>query len=178
MQSLKDRIRGMQVLEISKSAVLTPAARDYCRELQVNVVRGSASKATSDTVTPKTARLQRLLVVGTPVWMPAIAKQLCNQQAHVGEVISDDASVLRSVADGLRAGHQAAVAIVQSPYAVCWQAARDDRLRPAVVPNWSELNEVLNQVPVNLLILSSQSWNVPAVCNGARRFFQHLQTQS
>jgi hypothetical protein len=119
-----------------------------------------------------------LLVAGTPLWMSSIARQLCSKQAHVCPAAADDSTALRAVADGLRAGHQAGVAIVRSPHAICWQAARDDGLRPAVAPTWTELNEVLREVPVNVLILSSKTWNVPSVCNGIRRFFQHLQNQS
>ena len=179
--SLKDRLRGMRVLEIAESSLMTPAARDYCKELGVKIVRGinaSLSKRKIDNTGTSPTRPQRLLIAGTPLWMPAIAKQLCAKQAHVCDTATDDSSALRLIADGLRAGHQAGVAIVHSPHAVCWQAARDDRLRPAVAPNWPELNDILREVPVNLLILSTKTWNVPSVCNTVRHFFQHLQNQS
>ncbi len=176
---------GIRVLEIGNSAVMTPAARDVCKELKVEVVRGQRSSSTNSHVpddmeaSAKTGtRPQRLLIAGTPSWMPAIAKQLCAKQAQVCEPAKDDSSVLRTIADGLRSGHQAGLAIVQSPHALSWQAARDDRLRPAVVTNWLELTEVLQEVPANLLILSAKTWNVPSTCNSARRFFQHLQNQS
>ena len=182
LQSLKGRLLGIQVLEIESSAVLTPAARDYCKELKTEVVRRQAierkkgeSAVTSNRVTVSS---QRLLVAGIPEWMPSIAKQLCAKQTNVCEKSSDDSSALRTIADGLRAGHQAGVAIVNAPHATCWQAARDDSLRPAVVSSWSELNDVLREVPVNVLILSAKTWNVPSACNATRRFFQHLQNQS
>ncbi len=173
---------GIQVLEIEPSAVLTPAARDYCKEWKVEVMRGQAieRKKVDGVETSKkvAASSQRLLVAGTPAWMSSIAKQLCEKQTKVCEKSPDDSSALRMIADGLRAGHRAGVAIVNAPHATCWQAARDDRLRPAVVSNWSELNDVLREVPVNVLILSAKTWNVPSACNAARRFFQHLQHQS
>ena len=173
---------GIQVLEIEPSAVLTPAARDYCKEWKIEVVRGQAIERKKgdgvETSKRVVASSQRLLVAGMPAWLPSIAKQLCEKQTKVCEKSPDDSSALRMIADGLRAGHQAGVAIVNAPHATCWQAARDDRLRPAVASSWSELNDVLRDVPVNVLILSAKTWNVPSACNAARRFFQHLQHQS
>ena len=183
LQSLKNRLLGIQVLEITPSAVLTPAARDYLREFKVEVVRGQrspeSSVATAHAVSEHAnVRPQRLFVAGSAVWMPSVAKQLCSRQAKVCDASPDDASALRSISAGLRAGHQAGMLLVQSPHATCWQAARDDYLRPAVVSSWTELNDILREVPVNLLILSAKTWNVPSSCNTARRFFQHLQTRS
>ena len=188
---LKSRLVGIQVLEIAQSAVLTPAARDYIRECKVEVVRGkkhfpSESKALADAQagsaiasgSTESTRPQRLIVAGTAAWMPAVAKQLCSKQAKVCSASIDDTAALRTVAEGIRAGHQAAVMMVQSAHATCWQAARDDSLRPAVVSNWTELNDVLREVPANVLILSAKAWNLPSSCNTARRFFQHLQNRS
>ncbi len=188
---LKNRLIGIQVLEIAQSAVLTPAARDYLRECKVEIVRvGKHSsiepKALAELALSSASvsgskgmdRPQRLIVAGTAAWMPAIAKQLCSKQAKVCSASIDDTAALRTVAEGIRAGHQAAVMLVHSAHATCWQAARDDSLRPAVVSNWTELNDVLREVPANLLILSAKAWNLPSSCNTARRFFQHLQNRS
>ncbi len=188
---LKNRLIGVHVLEIAQSAVLTPAARDYLRECKVEVVRGAKHssnvpvaiadvKAGSAIASGSTdsARPQRLIVAGTAAWMPAVAKQLCSKQAKVCSASIDDTAALRTVAEGIRAGHQAAVLMVHSAHATCWQAARDDSLRPAVVSNWTELNDVLREVPANVLILSAKAWNLPSSCNTARRFFQHLQNRS
>jgi hypothetical protein len=179
IQSLRNRLAGVQVLEIGLLAVLTPAAKDLCRELKVDIVRGEWEKQRAESlVEVKPPRAQRILVASSADWIAAVSKQLCPKQSKVLQVTADDTSTLRMIADGLRDGHQAGIAIVESPYAACWQSARDDRLRPAVVSSWSELTEVLREVPVNVLILSSRTWNVPSACNVARRFFQHLQSQS
>jgi len=179
LQSLKNRLAGIQVLEVGRAAVLTPAAKDYCRELRVELIRGALDeKSNASPVPTALARPQRLVVVGSASWMSSISKQLCSKQASVIDKSADDATAMRTVAEKLRSGHQAGVAIVQSPHAACWQAARDDRVRPAVIAHWSDLDEVLREVPVNVLVLSSKSWNVPSACNVARRFFQHLQNHS
>ncbi len=189
LQSIKNRLAGIQVLEVGRAAVLTPAAKDYCRELRVELVRvelvrvelvrseiGEKSSMNSSPIA--LARPQRLVVTGSANYMTSISKQLCSKQAAVIEKSADDATAMRTIAEKLRSGHQAGVAIVESPHAACWQAARDDRLRPAVIARWSDLDDVLREVPVNILVLSSKSWNIPSACNVARRFFQHLQNHS
>lgn len=178
VQTLKNRLAGIQVLQLSDTSVLTPAARDYCREFKVEVVRGNAASNASSVSELKPSRPQRLIVAGSTSNMGAIAKQLCPKQSNVLASLSDDTSAMKSIAEGLRNGHQAGLAIVDAPHAACWQAARDDRMRPAVVSNWSDLADVLREVPANVLILSAKQWNVAAVCNVARRYFQHLQTKS
>jgi hypothetical protein len=184
LQSLKNRLAGIQVLEVGRTAVLTPAAKDYCRELRVELIRvelvrsaiGETSSMNSSPIA--LARPQRLVVAGSTNYMTSIAKQLCSKQAAVIDKSADDATAMRTIAEKLRTGHQAGVAIVESPHAACWQAARDDRLRPAVIARWSDLDDVLREVPINVLVLSSKSWNIPSACNVARRFFQHLQNNS
>ena len=189
LQSLKNRLAGIQVLEVGRTAVLTPAAKDYCRELRVEIdrveivrneiVRSAIGETSSMNSSPiALARPQRLVVAGSTNYMTSISKQLCSKQAAVIDKSADDATAMRTIAEKLRTGHQAGVAIVESPHAACWQAARDDRLRPAVIAHWSDLDDVLREVPVNVLVLSSKSWNIPSACNVARRFFQHLQNHS
>ena len=184
LQSLKNRLAGIQVLEVGRAAVLTPAAKDYCREfrveiVRVEIVRGAIGENSSMNSSPiALARPQRLVVAGSTNYMTSISKQLCSKQAAVIDKSADDASAMRTIAEKLRTGHQAGVAIVESPHAACWQAARDDQLRPAVIAQWSDLDDVLREVPVNVLVLSSKSWNIPSACNVARRFFQHLQNHS
>jgi len=186
MQLVRDKIADQRAIEIGRMSVITPAAKDYCRERKIAIVRvgeanASASGSTSIQKTNKVLELpkpQRLFVAGTASWMPSISKQLCNRQSQVEAMQADDTSAMHRISEGLRAGHQAGLAVVSAPHAACWQAARDDRLRPAVVSNWAELSDVLREVPVNVLILSSKNWNVASTCNVARRFFEHLRSNS
>jgi hypothetical protein len=110
--------------------------------------------------------------------LTAISKQLCPRQAKVAEQSIDDTSALHQIASGLRIGHQAGVLIAKSPFAASWQAARDDKLRPVVVGQWSDLAVALKEVPTNLLILGVDRWNVASACNAARFLFEHLKRNS
>jgi hypothetical protein len=185
VSTLRDQLAGIEVIEVDSRAVITPAVRDLCREKNVTIVHGE-SKSCASSKTPLTAVSvesvpslnPKLLVAGSAPWLGSLAKQLCPKQTRVSDVALDDASAIRSVSDALRGPQKAGVAIVNAPHAACWQAARDERLRPAVVSQWRELEEVLSQVPVNVLILSATSWNVPSASNLVRRFHNFLQSQS
>jgi hypothetical protein len=185
MQLVRDKLSNQQAIEIGRMSVITPAAKDYCRERKIAIVRlGEANTSAPALIQNGTTKAlespkpQRLFVAGTASWMPSIAKQLCNRQSQVEAMQADDTSAMHKISEGLRTGHQAGLAVVSAPHAACWQAARDDRLRPAVVSNWAELSNVLREVPVNVLILSSKNWNVASTCNVARRFFEHLRSNS
>jgi hypothetical protein len=185
---LRGQLDGIQQLAVRSNAVVTPAVRDLCRERNIAIVRSAAASTATNSVAVGTSspagkqegasRPQRLLITGNVAWMDSVAKQLCPRQARVASKAVDDASAIRAISDGLRAGHQAAIAIVQAPHAACWQAARDDKLRPSVVSQWSDLASVLFEVPVNVLIVSAKTWNIPSACNLARRMFDHLQRNS
>jgi hypothetical protein len=215
-----------KIVHIPPSAIVTPAARDWCRERSVVLERlssmlaegrepsgsmlavgrepsGEAVSIATTLTTPdgwrRTATTPdglrhtagiganavtsettptRLFVAGTVEWLPGLARQLCPKQSRISERSPDDASAIRAIASALRAGHRSGIAIVQSPYSALWQSARDEMLRPAVVSQWSELNEIFREVPVNLLIIPATRWSVAGAANVARRFLDHLRSQS
>lgn len=87
----------------------------------------------------------------------------------------DDATALRSIQESLAKGHQAGVLWVESAFATGWQAARIESLRPVVVTQWGEVPRALREVPLNLLIVPTHGWSIPALCNAARTLFEHLK---
>jgi hypothetical protein len=182
--TLEGRLSGIQTLRVLRSSVVTPAARDLCRQAKVAIVKDENAVSSSSSIVkqdaaastvPSKVRPQRLIIAGSCQAMVAIEKQMCSKQANVRAQLHDDTAALREIANGLRNGHQAGVLVAASPHAACWQAARDEKLRPAVVSQWSDLPAVLSEVPVNLLILSASKWNVPSICNASRHLFEHLK---
>jgi hypothetical protein len=182
--TLEGRLSGIQTLRLLRSAVITPAARDLCRQAKVAIVKDENAVSSPSSIVkqdaaaptvPSKVRPQRLIIAGSCQAMVAIEKQMCSKQANVRAQLHDDTAALREIANGLRNGHQAGVLVAASPHAACWQAARDEKLRPAVVSQWSDLPAVLSEVPVNLLILSASKWNVPSICNASRHLFEHLK---
>jgi hypothetical protein len=174
-RDLIGRLKGMHTVRVPESAVITPAVRDLCREAKVTIVRGTQQTTKSSSSSSKP---QRLIVAGSTNSIASIAKQLCPRQANVLEASADDTSALSNIANGLRNGHQAGVLVAKSPFSACWQAARDEKLRPVVVGQWSDLAIAVKEVPTNLLILGADRWNVPSACNAARFLFEHLKRNS
>lgn len=185
LATLPASFEGVTELRIAEQAVVTPAVKDILRANKIAVVRGGAEIATASPVaetanrsTPTVApsRPQRIIIAGQALWYSSLRNPLCPKQTKLTEAGSDDATALRTIAAGLRDGHQAGVMIASSPHAACWQAARDDKLRPVVVHDWLESKRILAEVPANLMILDSRRWNVPSTANLIQSFLKHLET--
>lgn len=199
VESLRAVPRDTKIIAIGPHAIVTPAAKDWCREKAITVQRGprapapasaataiastlsvakpdSASNASATLAAP--ARPARLFVTGSVMWLKSLEKQLCPKQSRVGELQTDDAATVRSVSTAIRSGHTAALAIVSAPHSALWQSARDDALRPVVIGQWSDLADAIREVPTNVLIVSAKRWNVAGTANIARHFLDHLRSRS
>ena len=179
-------------IQIRPASVVTPAARDWCRERGIEIVRTSSrdvdkpQAAKSESLSAVLAshggegafKPRRLFIAGSSPWIASLEKQLCPRQTQIDAVHADDAAAMRSVARAIRSGNPTAMAIVSAPHSALWQAARDDALRPAIVSQWSDLPDVLREVPTNVLIVPSKRWNIAGVANIARHFLDHSRSRS
>ncbi|MFN7733095.1 MAG: hypothetical protein ACK5OB_14445 [Pirellula sp.] len=200
VESLRAVPPDTKIIAIGPNAIVTPAAKDWCREKGITVQRGpaapaasaasanasvptnllakpdSASNASAPLAAP--ARPARLFVTGSVMWLKSLEKQLCPKQSRVGELQTDDAATVRAVSTAIRSGHTAALAIVSAPHSALWQSARDEALRPVVVGQWSDLADAIREVPTNVLIVSAKRWNVAGTSNIARHFLDHLRSRT
>jgi len=179
-------------IQIRSTSVVTPSARDWCRERGIEIVRASsgggeklkaaslesASAVLGSQSVEGNSKPRRLFIAGSSPWVTSLEKQLCPRQTQIDAVHADDASAMRAVARAIRSGNPTAMAIVSAPHSALWQAARDDALRPAIVSQWSDLPDVLREVPTNLLIVPSKRWNIAGVANIARHFLDHTRSRS
>ncbi len=165
-----DRLKGLSKetteVRIANKAIVTPAALDWLRERKISIARGQANNPTGN-------RLAPLYIAGSVGWMDQLAKRVCPQQGFVDKLPSGDDPALRQAKAELRKGRQAIVLIVDHAHACCWQANRDDAVRAAVVEDWRSLGEILNEVPVNLLIMSARHWNIASMANAIRAIYSH-----
>ncbi len=165
-----DRLKGLSKdtteVRIANKAIVTPAALDWLRERKITIARGQAKHSPGN-------RLAPLYIAGSVRWMDQLAKRVCPQQGFVDMLPSGDDPALRQAKAELRKGRQAIVLIVDHAHACCWQANRDDAVRAAVVEDWRSLGEILDEVPVNLLIMSARHWNVASMANAIRAIYSH-----
>jgi hypothetical protein len=208
VQSLTRIPAGTKQLRIARNSLVTPAAKDWLHEKRIAWSKdNSTSHPTSHSIgntppqkslfstiaTPvnSSAQLQPLpaknntepsiapvFVTGSVLWLRSLEKQLCPKQTKLDAMQSDDAASMRAVASAIRAGSRGAVAIVQAPHSALWQAARDEVLRPALVSQWGDLEDVFREVPTNVLIIPAKRWNIPGVCNIVRKFAEQIRAKS
>jgi hypothetical protein len=198
LDSLRSVPSGTKQITVSSTALVTPAAKDWLKEKGIGWTRIvptasspvtgkspvpsnpsglSPSVATSEILQKNTmeAEPKRVLVTGSVLWLRTLEKQLCPKSSQIDQVQFDDAASLRAVSQAIRNGAPAAIAVVKAPHATLWQAARDEALRPSIISQWSDLAEVLREVPTNLLILSASRWNTAGTANIARKFIEHIR---
>ena len=201
VQSLTRIPAGTKQLRIARNALVTPAAKDWLHEKRIawskenstpsvvtknptskglfasiatpvdlsTQLNSQAPKSSVESATPP------VFVTGSVLWLRSLEKQLCPKQTKLDVMQSDDAAAMRAVASAIRAGSRGAVAIVQAPHSALWQAARDESLRPALVSQWGDLEDVFREVPTNVLIIPAKRWNIPGVCNVVRKFAEQIK---
>jgi hypothetical protein len=198
LDSLRSVPSGTKQITVLSTALVTPAAKDWLKEKGIGWTRiaptasspvagkspvpsnpsgPSPSVASSEFLQKNNMETepQRVLVTGSVLWLRTLEKQLCPKSSQIDQVQFDDAASLRAVSQAIRNGAPAAIAVVKAPHATLWQAARDEALRPSIVSQWSDLAEVLREVPTNLLILSASRWNTAGTANIARKFIEHIR---
>ena len=198
LESLRTVPPGTKQITVLSTALVTPAAKDWLKEKGIGWTRmvptasspgtgkspGAGNPSGQNTSIVLSENLQknnresepkRVLVTGSVLWLRTLEKQLCPKSSQIDQVQLDDASSLRAVAQAIRNGAPAAIAVVKAPHATLWQAARDEALRPSIVSQWSDLTEVLQEVPTNLLILPASRWNTAGTANIVRKFIDHVR---
>jgi hypothetical protein len=198
LDSLRSVPSGTRQITVLSTALVTPAAKDWLKEKGIGwtrIVPTASSPVTGKSLatgnpsgpSPSVASSEflqknnmetepkRVLVTGSVLWLRTLEKQLCPKSSQIDQVQFDDAASLRAVSQAIRNGAPAAIAVVKAPHATLWQAARDEALRPSIVSQWSDLAEVLREVPTNLLILSASRWNTAGTANIARKFIEHIR---
>ena len=171
IDSLKSAPKEIKSIRVGRKAIVTPAATDWLKERGINLIRNELSLPQSNKLTP-------LYVAGTPKWIAQLPKQVCPKQATIAPPSVDDSAAIFDTKGEVRKGRRLVVLVAEFAHATCWQAARDESLRPVVVSDWKTLQTILDEVPANLLILPSQAWPLHATANAIRRIYSLLAASS
>lgn len=162
-------IEPKSTISVRKKAVITPAAWDVLRSNQIEVRRENSATSLSANLPGITnANLVPMFVIGRAVWLNGLQKRFCPKQVRVEVMDQDDAANLGQAVKNLRGGSHRGILLSEFPHATSWQAARNDAIRSAVVSAWSDLPDVLSEVPVNLIILNRARWNAASTANVIR----------
>ena len=162
-------------LSVRRSAVITPAASDWLRQNKITVRRESV---TASNASSSASSVAPMFVLGRTAWLDSLAKQFCPKQVSVRRVEMDDTALLNQALQALRSGQLRGIVAAEFAYAMNWQAARHDSVRSAVVSTWSEVPQVLSEVPANLLIVHASRWNAASMANVIRAWQRNLTKTS
>ncbi len=162
-------IEPKSTISVRNKAVITPAAWDVLRRNQIEVRRETSAASPSANLPGITnANIVPMFVIGSAVWLNGLQKRFCPKQVRVEVMDQDDAANLGQAVKNLRGGSHRGILLSEFPHATSWQAARHDAIRSAVVSAWSDLPDVLSEVPVNLIILNRARWNAASTANVIR----------
>ena len=162
-------IQPKSTISVRKKAVITPAAWDVLRRNQIEVRRENSSTSQSQSLPGIThANIVPMFVIGRAVWLNGLQKRFCPKQVRVEILDQDDSANLGQAVKNLRGGSHRGILLSEFPHATSWQAARHDAIRSAVVSAWSDVPDVLSEVPVNLIILNRARWNAASTANVVR----------
>lgn len=162
---------SVRTLSLSTKAILTPAAADWLRAKKIGWSKSDNLASPSE---KKKFAFGPIVVCGSTPLQAPLAKTVCPKIAQVLACDIDDTSALRNCQNQMRHGKSMGILVVQAAHATCWQAARDEKLRAAVVSNWEALEKILREVPANLLIFGKNDWNAPGIANSIRRLHRSL----
>ncbi len=185
LETLRSLPESSKTLTITKHSVMTPAAKDWLKakgiawsRAELSAGRQSSSAVPSAGLTSSPS-LPPIHVFGSEqpssrAQWTGLSKSICPKIAKIDQPSADDSTALRECQSRIRGTSRLGILIVQSPHATCWQAARDDQLRPAVVASWSCLDNVLREVPANLFIFGGNDWTAPGLANCIRRIHRAM----
>jgi hypothetical protein len=170
---LEQQWAGQLQIQFGPRAVVTPAARDWLRSKRIESIRGAAVERSNGFGDPP------VLVAGSTSMWRQIADRICPRQARrLADQPGDDA-MLREVRYELLQGNQKiAILWPAHPHALCWQAARDVQLRPAVLGDPMSIDRVLQEVPANLLMIDGFGWTTHQSLLAVRKAADRLGPQS
>ncbi|MFK7737798.1 MAG: hypothetical protein AB8B50_17325 [Pirellulaceae bacterium] len=147
LESLRNRLGGVRVLRVQKTAVVTPAVRDELRSRDVQLVRESVKRVT------RTGRSNILVVNANH------SSQALVDLAEVIAPTSNCSADVGRIAAHLNSGGSGAIWCSATPFAAVRACGRNAALRAIQLPCIKQVDQALSEAEPNLLILDQASWN-------------------
>lgn len=170
VQSLEGKLKGIRLVRIRPSAVITPAARDVLRDAKVTWVRGvKASSATSDSA-PAKGRPAALVVLAAEKYVEPLKKQLCPQRASVSLAEGGVDQTIKRLQLALSSGHRLGVVIAEDSFELNMSVNRLG-FRGVRIATWDDFQFALKEATPDVWVLDSRQWNVPAMMNVCNRIY-------
>lgn len=152
-ETLKKKAEPGGIVHISPKAILTPSARDYLRELKVQVVQG-----TRNTVSQQKSSKHQGVVVAShlPSVVQTFLDELKKQHSSSWkvEIESGTSPVIERARSIICRGESSQVLIfVKQPHRVACSVNRNSQCRAAVVHRGGDVQTVRNEMGANILCI-------------------------
>lgn len=162
VETLRERLEGVQSIIASNRAVITPAAHDLLRKRNIRVLRGARRTETSSAVIGNSTH-SSILVCGSATWLSILPKQIDERLATVS--VCEDA-VARSLIDRhLDASGQRAVWVTPTPYAAISSFSMASHISAIHLPTLNEFAQAMLETHAQLIVISSKAWTLAALGN-------------
>lgn len=164
LEQLKNRLTGMQVLEVPRRAIVTPAVVDELRARGVKLRRrAAAGPALGSADLGSADRGGTLLVAPQAKHLPRSSVALLAETPRLE-------AMLPSIASHVAVAGRGAIWCSTQPFAAALAAKSHVGLRAIQLANLSDLPCAMEQANPNVLILDDRHWSAASLANLSRKW--------
>jgi len=156
LEELGNNLSGIQVLEVPRRAVVTPAVLDELRQRGVKLQRLSPHDLRQSSSTQSSPTV--MLVAPTVMVMQQ------STAAHVVEDV-DPQTTLQTIVGHVSTTGNGAVWCSPRPFAAAVATRSQSQLRAVQLTSFGDLKQAVAEAQPNLLILDPRQWSAPAIAN-------------
>lgn len=156
LEELGNNLSGIQVLEVPRRAVVTPAVVDELRHRGVKLQRLSPHDLRLSSSTPSSPSV--MLVAPTVMVI---------QQSTAARVVEDAEPqiTIKTILEHVATSGNGAVWCSPRPFAAAVAVRSQSQLRAVQLTSFGDLQQAVDEAQPNLLILDPRQWSAPAIAN-------------
>lgn len=156
LEELGNNLSGVQVLEVPRRAVVTPAVVDELRHRGVKLQR----------LNPHDLR-QSSSTQSSPSVMLVAPNRMVMQQSTAARVVedADPQTSLQTILEHVATPSNGAVWCSPRPFAAAVAVRTQPQLRAVQLTSFGDLKQAVAEAQPNLLILDPRQWSAPAIAN-------------
>lgn len=172
LESLNNRLSGVERVVVPSRAIVTPAVVDELNDRGVTLVRGAAGVHSKQNATVPSPRRGPLVAVAVENFdAAALAKQLGGEIAVVNRSSHDCADALDDVAGHIEQDNLA-VLLSHAPVTAVVTANRNPRVRAAIGFNYPAVRQAVDEAGANMLVIDPSGRSISELAGMIGEFFR------
>jgi hypothetical protein len=156
LEQLRSNLSGIQVLEVPRRAVVTPAVLDELRQRGVKLQRLSPHELRQSSSTQSSPSLMLVAPAG-----------IVKQQGAGAKLVedADSQTTLHTISEHVFTPGHGVVWCSPRPFAAAMAIRGQAQLRAVQLTSLSDLKQAVAEAQPNLLIVDPRQWSAPAIAN-------------